>query len=231
VNLWAGWALGLLLGMRHACEPDHLAAISTLVVGSPSPRKGLLLGAFWGIGHTVSLFAVAVVLVLLETALPPRMADAFELLVAIMLLGLGARAVAMAAREGLRGPSHLHSHGSAPHLHAAAGQHVHLGRWTLTARPLLVGLVHGLAGSGALTALAMAGLPDNRSRLSYVLLFGLGSVLGMGLFSGAAGLPLSKLGQRPRAMRALAGATGVFSIALGLAWGWPLLPRVLLGAQ
>jgi ABC-type nickel/cobalt efflux system permease component RcnA len=226
MNLWAAWLLGLMLGMRHACEPDHLAAISTLV--SENPRKGFLLGAFWGVGHTLSLFGVALALVLLQSEVPPRMGDAFELLVAFMLFGLGVRAVLRAARE--QGPAQEHSHGHEHHVHATAGKHLHLGSKTLTLRPLLVGLVHGLAGSGALTALAMAAMPGNAARLWYVLLFGLGSVLGMGLLSGAAGLPLARLGRNPNAMRALAGATGLFSIALGVAWGWPLFPRVLFGA-
>ena len=86
--------------------------------------------------------------------------------------------------------------------------------------------MHGLAGSGALTALVLASLPGTSARLLYVALFGAGSVLGMGLLSGLAGWPLARLGRRPAAARVLAGATGLLSIGLGIAWGWPLIGRL-----
>jgi hypothetical protein len=222
----AGPLLGILLGMRHACEPDHLAALSTLAVEKRSAREGLVLGAFWGLGHTFALFGVAVALTALHATLPGRVADLFELGAAFMLLLLGARAVAKAAREGSAGPSIAHAHGPERHQHHAGGGHVHLGRWTLAVRPLLVGIVHGLAGSGALTALALASMPGTAARLWYVALFGVGSVFGMGLLSGLAGWPLARLSRKPLAVRALAGATGLLSIALGVAWGWPLLGRL-----
>ena len=223
----AGSLLGVLFGMRHACEPDHLAAISTLVVEERSARKGLLLGMAWGLGHTAALFGVAVALTFLRAGLPVRVADAFELGVALMLLALGARALARAAREGTAGPRKLHAHGGTHHEHEAASRHVHLGRWTLAGRPLVVGIVHGLAGSGALTAVALASLPSSGARLAYVALFGFGSILGMAALSGLVGWPLAHLGRRPGAARALAAATGLFSIGLGVFWGWPLLTRIV----
>jgi ABC-type nickel/cobalt efflux system permease component RcnA len=223
----AGSLLGVLFGMRHACEPDHLAAISTLVAEERSARKTLLLGLFWGLGHTAALLGVAVALTVLRAGLPPGLADAFELGVALMLLALGARALSRAAREGSSGPRKLHAHGRAQHEHEAAGGHVHLGRWTLAGRPLIIGIVHGLAGSGALTAVALASLPSNAARLAYVALFGFGSILGMAALSGIAGWPLAHFGRRPAAARALAAATGLFSIGLGLFWGWPLVTRIV----
>jgi len=226
----AGSLLGILFGMRHACEPDHLAAISTLVAEERSARKGLLLGLFWGAGHTAALLGVAVALTVLRAGLPAKAADAFELGVALMLLALGARALARAAREGSAGPRKLHAHGRAHHEHEAAAGHVHLGRWTLAGRPLVVGIVHGLAGSGALTAVALASLPSTGARLAYVALFGFGSILGMAALSGLVGWPLAHLGRRPAAARALAAATGLFSIGLGVFWGWPLLTRIVAAA-
>ena len=226
MEAFAGGVLGILLGMRHACEPDHLAAISTLVADKPDARRGLLLGAFWGLGHTAALFAVAVALTLLQVALPARLADAFELCVAFMLLGLGTRAVARAAREGNAGPRELHAHGDERHTHESARGHVHFGRWTLAGRPLLVGVVHGLAGSGALTALALANLPGTALRLVYIALFGAGSMLGMALLSGVAGWPLARIGRRPWAARTLGCATGFLSMSLGIFWAGPLLGRL-----
>jgi len=222
----SGAMLGALLGMRHAGEPDHLAAIGTLVAEERTARGGLRLGAFWGLGHTLSLLAVAVLLTAFQSRLPARVADLFELGVAIMLLALGVRAVARAVREGGSGPSTIHAHGADRHEHRGPAGHVHLGPWTLSWRPLLVGIVHGLAGSGALTALVLASLPTTSARLWYVALFGLGSIAGMAALSGLAGWPLARLGRRPAAARFLSGATGAFSIVLAIAWGWPLVDRL-----
>jgi hypothetical protein len=222
----SGALLGVLLGMRHAGEPDHLAAIGTLVAEERNPRGGLRLGAFWGLGHTLSLLAVAVLLTALQTRLPARLTDIFELGVAIMLLALGTRALARAMREGRSGPSTIHAHGPDKHEHHGPAGHVHLGPWTLSWRPLLVGVLHGLAGSGALTALVLASLPTTSARLWYVALFGVGSIAGMAVLSGLAGWPLARLGRRPGAARILSGATGAFSIVLAVAWAWPLVGRL-----
>lgn len=225
----AGSLFGVLLGMRHACEPDHLAALSTLLGRSVNRRAGggIALGLFWGLGHTLALLGVALALTFLQATFPPRLADAFELGVALMLLALGARALRQAAAEGRAGPRQVHAHGGERHEHETGDGHLHLGSWTFACRPLLVGVVHGLAGSGALAALVLAGLPNASARLLYIALFGLGSMLGMALLSGLLGWPLARFGHRSGAARALAGATGLFSIGLGLAWGWPLLDRLL----
>jgi high-affinity nickel-transport protein len=222
----SGAVLGVLLGMRHAGEPDHLAAVGTLVAEERSALGGLRLGAFWGLGHTIALFAVAAVLAALQATMPVRVADLFELGVAFMLLALGARAVARAAREGRAGPSTIHAHHGGQHEHRGPSQHVHLGRWTLSWRPLLVGIVHGLAGSGALTALVLAGLPTTSARLLYVAFFGAGSVVGMSLLSGLAGVPLARISRTPAAARILAAASGLVSMAFAVAWGWPLVDRL-----
>ena len=227
-----GIVLGLLLGARHALEPDHLAAVTVLSTERPDVRGGALLGASWGLGHTSALLAVAMALALLRTELPPRVADGFELGVAVMLVSLGLRAMRRAVRDGSVGPTETrHAHGHSFHQHAGAPAHVHVGRWTLARRPFLVGIVHGLAGSGALTALAGASLPDWPSRLVFMGLFGLGSVVGMAVLSGAVGWPLARLGRRPAVALAVWGAAGALSTGLGVAWGWPLVGRVLVGAQ
>src|SRR6266853_1239773 len=103
--------LGSLLGMRHALEPDHLAAVSTLVSQERSSYKAALLGVCWGLGHTLSLVVVGAVLVVLRAEMPEGLADVFEFGVALMLVGLGLRAINMAARQGPSGPPHVHQHG------------------------------------------------------------------------------------------------------------------------
>jgi len=219
--------LGIALGARHALEPDHLAAVTVLAAESPTGKRGALLGLFWGVGHTVALLVVGLVLALLSTAMPARWSDCFEFGVAVMLVFLGVRAVVRAVRQGRTGPAARHDHGGAAHVHAGPHNHVHLGPWTMATRPLVVGLVHGLAGSGAMTAFVVAELPTVSARLGFLALFGVGSVLGMGALSGLAGWPLSRLTRNPDTARLVFASAGVLSAALGVVWGWPIALRLL----
>jgi hypothetical protein len=218
--------LGSLLGMRHALEPDHLAAVSTLVTGERNTFKAALLGACWGLGHTFSLLVVGIVLVLLRAKMPERIADVFELGVAFMLIGLGLRSMYLAVRQGPDGPIHTHHHGQQAHTHEGAPAHIHIGTWTLARRPLLVGAVHGLAGSGALTALVLTTLPSTAARLTYMALFGLGSTLGMATLSGLLGFPLAEMSKHRGVLRAVSLAVGGVSTLLGVWWGLPLVYKI-----
>ena len=226
LELMTSSGLGSLLGMRHALEPDHLAAVTTLVTGERSGYKAAFLGVCWGLGHTFALIAAGTVLVILRAEMPVRAADTFEFCVALMLIGLGLRAIYLAARQGAAGPAHVHHHGHTVHVHEGAPAHVHIGTWTLARRPLLVGAVHGLAGSGALTALVLATLPTTAARLTYMVVFGLGSTLGMAALSGLLGWPLARAGQHRGLARALSLAVGCASTALGLVWGYPLVGKL-----
>lgn len=196
--LLAAAAFGLLLGVRHAFEPDHLAAISALVAERPGKGRGFWLGAAWGLGHTLSLLLVGGALCLLRAQLPPALEDGFELLVALMLVVLGIRALVRAR----------HGH-----------DHVHVDRVAQARRSLLVGLTHGLAGSGALTALAMAAMPSTGACLAYMGLFGSGSALGMGAMTALASHGLGAVQGRARLQRGLIAAAGLASLLLGVAWG------------
>ena len=225
-DLLASSGLGSLLGMRHALEPDHLAAVSTLVTDQRNSRRAAWLGVCWGIGHTLTLLLVGAALVVLRAELPARVSDVFELFVAVMLIGLGARAIVVAARLGRSGPVHVHAHRGHVHSHHGAPAHVHIGAWTLARRPLLVGAVHGLAGSGALTALVLATLPTTTARLVYIVLFGIGSTAGMAALSGLLGWPLARAGSNRAVARGISFAVGCFSVVLGIAWGYPLVQRL-----
>ena len=193
-ELLASSGLGSIVGMRHALEPDHLAAVSTLVSREQSGGRAALLGLAWGLGHTTTLVAVGAALVILRAEMPADAADLFELVVGLMLVALGIRAIRQAARQGPAGPVSAHRHGRLVHSHPGVPAHVHIGRWTFARRPLLIGAVHGLAGSGALTALVLATLPTTAARLAYVTLFGLGSTFGMAALSGLIGWPIARLG-------------------------------------
>jgi hypothetical protein len=223
LELMTSSGLGSLLGMRHALEPDHLAAVSTLVTDERNGYKAALLGMCWGLGHTSALIAVGTVMVILRTQMPVQMADAFELCVALMLVGLGLRAIYLASRQGPAGPAHVHHHGAVVHTHHGAPAHIHIGAWTLARRPLLVGAVHGLAGSGALTALVLTTLPTTVERLTYMAVFGLGSTLGMAALSGLLGWPLARAGRHRLLGRAVSLAVGCTSTALGLFYGSRIL--------
>ncbi|HEY0882318.1 MAG TPA: hypothetical protein VGD87_12335 [Archangium sp.] len=218
--------VGLSLGMRHALEPDHLAAVSTLASEERGGLKASLrLGAYWGLGHSLALFAVGGTLAFVGAQMPESLALGFELAVAVMVMTLGLRAVVRSFSEGRAGAEHTHAHGGLTHTHVAPSEHLHVSRWTLATRPLLIGLMHGLAGSGALTALVLAELPTAAARLTYIVLFGLGSVVGMSALTGLAGLPLMKLARAPKFAAAMLMVTGVLSTAVGAWWGFSALAR------
>ncbi|MBL8951830.1 MAG: hypothetical protein JNK82_13695 [Myxococcaceae bacterium] len=207
--------LGLTFGLRHAFEPDHLAAVSALSADQRSWRAAGGIGLSWGLGHALTLLVFGGALSLFEVSLPERAESLLELLVAAVIIGLGVRAVLRALAEGRAGPVALHAHGEEAHAHAAGGDHLHFFGLTLATRPLLVGALHGLAGSGALVTLVLLELPGFGQRLLYITLFGLGAAAAMAGLTALAGLPLSRV---VKARRALLGVSGSVSIAVGLFW-------------
>jgi high-affinity nickel-transport protein len=229
LSVLTGWSLALLLGVRHASEPDHVVAVSTLLADEPNAARASLLGAIWGVGHSISLFLMGGALLLFRLHLSTRVADLFELAVAGMLLALGGRALGRAvrvhspihhARPPAAGLGHQHTAmASAPRAYRAA---LHLAR-----RPLLIGLVHGLAGSGALTALVLANMPTLGTGMIYTLCFGVGSVIGMTLLTGAVGTPLRWLNERHGMQAALGATAGAMSVALGVSCGWRVVARLM----
>ena len=213
--------------MRHALEPDHLAAVATLVSRERSGLRAALFGAWWGLGHTVTLMVVGAAVLVLRSEMPTALTDVFEFGVALLLIGLGIRAVMRAARQGVAGPTRVHVHGQLVHSHPAGPPHVHIGAWTLAKRPLVIGALHGLAGSGALTALVLSTLPSTATRLAYIVLFGLGSTLSMAVVSGLLGWPLAHLGRHHLATRAVTLVVGCSSVGIGLWWGSLAFGRLL----
>jgi high-affinity nickel-transport protein len=216
IELLTTSSLGSLLGMRHALEPDHLAAVSTLVTGERGSRTAAWVGACWGVGHTATLFIAGTALVVLRAEMPSQADVVFEAAVVLLLIGFGVRAMLQALpRKTVARPP------------APAVAQIQVGRIALARRPLLVGAVHGLAGSGALTAIVVAALPTTAARLAYLAVFGLGSIAGMAMMSGALGWPLARIGNRHASSRVISFSVGVLSTALGLYWGYPVLARLL----
>ncbi|HEX5062354.1 MAG TPA: hypothetical protein VFV99_23445, partial [Kofleriaceae bacterium] len=161
--------------------------------------------------------AVGIALVVLDGALPARVGAAFELAVAAMLIALGARAVIRGVRN-TDGEPVPHRHFGVEHVHGGAGSHVHVGARAVAWRPLTVGIVHGLAGSGALTALAFAELPTSSARVLYMMVFGAGSVAGMAIATGLAGIALQRVARGAATRRWLAITTGLISCGVGVSW-------------
>jgi len=209
---------GFVLGMKHPLDADHLVAISTILSRQASLWRSSVIGAYWGLGHTASLLAASLAVVGFRQAIPERTAVGLELIVAIMLVLLGLDLL----RRIRRGDLTIHSHEHDGHVHL----HAHLGRHREGAdhhhphfrgRSFIVGLVHGLAGSAALTLFMLSTLASLWTVLAYVLVFGAGTIFGMLLMSLIIGLPVTLAIRRgvhvALPVQVLA---GVGSIALGL---------------
>jgi ABC-type nickel/cobalt efflux system permease component RcnA len=221
--------LGFALGLRHALDPDHLVAVSTIVGEHRSLKRSSLVGAFWGLGHTASLLLAAVAVIALKLRVSETSALWMEFAVALMLVALGARALGTALR-GWRLHAHAHTHGGRPHVHLhlhrpgeghARRQHRHRHLLGLGARPFAVGMVHGMAGSAGLMLLVLATIPSAVAGLAYVGVFGLGSVGGMLVMSGLLSLPFILTAKRFGALGyGLQLATGLLSLSFGLLLVW-----------
>ncbi len=204
MDLFALLGLGLVLGLRHAADPDHVVAVTAITARTRRLLPAAWLGVMWGIGHTLTLFVVGSVIILFNVVVPPRVGLAFELAVAIALVVVGLLNLrGKPARSGLDDP--------APRLPAA--------------RAFGVGLVHGLAGSAAVTLLVLATVRDPRWACGYLLVFGAGTLLGMVLITTGVAAPLGMVSRRWGAFPQVARvATGALSVAFG-AWliyqiGW-----------
>jgi high-affinity nickel permease len=225
-SLTAALGVGFLLGVRHAMDADHVAAVSTLVSRHRSVARACLLGTFWGVGHTLALMVAAVLTIVFKTTISPAVERGLEMGVAAMLVLLGAH-VLLRSLAGIHVHWHEHTHGEGAHthLHVHVGSDVHRHRHALRdgSRPLLVGLVHGLAGSAALMLLALATIASPQAALLYVLVFGAGSTAGMLVLSGLIGLPFAvAAGRSSFAQRAVQALAGTGSLAFGLLMAWRL---------
>jgi cytochrome c biogenesis protein CcdA len=216
--------LGFLLGMQHALEADHIAAVSSIAARRSQIGDIVKHGLTWGLGHTLTLFVFASVAILLGRAIPETVAKPIEGAVGLMLIGLGAHVLWRLWRDRV----HFHRHGHADgtvhfHAHSHAGDtlphtrtahiHEHGFRW----RTLLVGLMHGMAGSAALLVLAVTQASSAAAGLGYVALFGIGSMIGMGALSAVIAVPLAVSARfLTVANRALQGAVGAVTITIGL---------------
>ena len=191
--------MGFLIGLKHALEADHVAAVASLASKTTSLREGLVLGATWGLGHTVTLFIFSSIVLILDTMISAQLALALEFLVGCMLVLMGgaiikeiiSKRVHLHMHKHSNGTTHLHFHSHAQDQNQSnTDQHIHSHKFSL--RALLVGMMHGTAGSAALIVLTLDSVSSIETRLVYILLFGAGSTLGMTLLSFMIIIPLQQ---------------------------------------
>lgn len=245
VNFLSIIALGFFLGMRHATDPDHVIAVSTIVSRQRNIGRSALIGAFWGVGHTLTILLVGAAIILFNLVIPPRIGLGMELSVGVMLIILGLMNVvsffrsigvpAAAPDEASQVThSHAHSHGDYIHSHShghSPETHPHrddqtplsyldrtFGRLGLYQyiRPLVVGIVHGLAGSAAVALLVLTTIRNAQWAVAYLLVFGIGTIAGMMLITMSLASTFHVMARSRRFSQGLAMASGLLSLAFGL---------------
>jgi High-affinity nickel-transport protein len=235
-------ALGFFLGMRHATDPDHVIAVTTIVSRERKISKAAWIGVFWGAGHTLTIFVVGAAIILFGLVIPPRLGLSMELSVGVMLIVLGIMNVVsffrsppmqVEANPGSILHSHAHSHGDYVHTHQHGHKpdvHLHGEDKTPLARldralqgfklyrpvrPLLIGIVHGLAGSAAAALLVLATIRDPRWAVAYLLVFGAGTIAGMMLITMSIASAFHLFSGR-KFFHRLALASGLLSLGFGM---------------
>jgi sulfite exporter TauE/SafE len=229
--------LGVLIGMQHATEVDHVAAVCSVASRQAGVRAISRHGIFWGIGHTATLLGVAGTCIILRTTVPEIVANRLEMAVGIMLFVLGLHVLYRLRRDKIhfhrhrhgQGPAHFHAHShrnaDGPHSNIV---HDHLHTDALPWRTLVVGLVHGMAGSAALIVLTASTLESPWWGLAYILAFGVGTIAGMGLLSAIIAAPITLTARSLTfANRALQYAIGITTCIVGLRIILEMMPRAL----
>ena len=245
MNLLTVVSIGFLLGMRHATDPDHVIAVTTIVSLQRTIRHAGLIGVLWGLGHTITILFVGAAIILFNLVIPPRIGLAMELAVGLMLILLGVlnltgvtqwitnRFMPVHSHGGVI-HSHTHRHGEEVHAHIHGHKpevHLHsehkpqsrfqkalarIGLYQLL-RPLAVGFVHGLAGSAAIALLVLTTIRDPRWAIAYLLVFGVGTIAGMMVITMLIGAPFAYTGRKfTNFNRGLGVASGLVSVAFGL---------------
>jgi cytochrome c biogenesis protein CcdA len=243
--------VGFVLGMRHATDPDHVIAVTTIVARQRSIRSAALIGAIWGLGHTLTIVAVGTAIIGFGLVIPPRIGLTLEFSVGLMLIVLGVLTLSGFLRRLHGGHVHPHPHGDFVHAHAhshspelhghdeAATPLARLDAWFRgvglyhAMRPLVVGIVHGLAGSAAVALLVLVAIPNPAWGVLYLLIFGVGTVAGMVLITVTAAAPFAyTAGRMAQVNRWLAVGSGVASVAFGLLLVYDLgIVKGLFGAN
>jgi len=216
---------GFLLGLRHAIEADHVAAVASLTTKTPKIRDAVPLGALWGVGHTLTIFTVGAIVMSMDQVVPERIAGLLELVVGVMLLWLGGDVLWRLWRDRIH--FHVHRHqGGVRHFHAhshkndtghGAAAHRHRHAPNIKRRALLVGIMHGMAGSAAVVVLTASQATSFVGGLVYIAIFGGGSIAGMALLTLVISWPMRKAASTMGyAYNVLTASVGVITVGLGI---------------
>ena len=238
--------LGLILGMRHATDTDHVIAVTTIVSTERRMSAATRIGIAWGLGHSLTVFLVGGAIILFKLTIPPRLGMGMEFAVAVVLILLGFSTLARSSSKirrllGLRKKddddllAHMHRHEHQegahfhPHAHVRGSEHLHLDHLAPVEkrahrfasgsheRAFGVGLVHGLAGSAAIALLVLSAIPSPIMGLAYLAIFGLGTIIGMAIITTAIGLPMTLTAARLGGLnRGLLVSAGLLSLGFGL---------------
>jgi hypothetical protein len=208
--------------MRHATDADHVIAVSTIVSRERGLLRASLIGAIWGVGHTVTIFAVGIAIILFKIVIPTRLGLGMEFFVGLMLIILGVLNLTGILQRLMSKPFHLHD-GDGHHSTTAQGLQLassqsepRTGIWMLL-RPLLVGIAHGLAGSAAIALFVMTTIPEPHWEMLYILIFGVGTIAGMALITTCTALPMAFAARRFTSWnKRLVYASGLLSVSFGL---------------
>jgi ABC-type nickel/cobalt efflux system permease component RcnA len=253
INLFSIIALGFFLGMRHATDPDHVIAVSTIVTRQRDLARSALIGAFWGLGHTLTILTVGTAIIFFGVVVPPRIGLSMEFSVALMLIILGMMNISsffrsMPEKLAHAGEQpqfihshahahgeyvHSHPHGHSPDIHSHSPQQTPLARldrrldglnFYRQVRPLVVGIVHGLAGSAAVALLVLTTIRDSRWALAYLLVFGVGTIAGMMLITMSMACAFRFVGGgNARFSQRLSIASGIVSLSFGVLVAYQIL--------
>jgi ABC-type nickel/cobalt efflux system permease component RcnA len=222
--MWIALATAFALGVAHALEVDHMVAVSAFIGNRPQVRSAVSFGVLWGLGHSLVVLVVGGALVWSGVAVPMGITAWAELGVGLMLVALGLWALRASRRLHVHAP---HDHGGHAHLHAhSATEHPHSHGHRDPARrhrhlSTLVGAVHGLAGTAPVVALIPVTLIPNRAAaLAYLALFGVGTVLAMGLYSVLAAAAAGRAAASETLARTVAVVTAAASLGVGTWWIW-----------
>jgi ABC-type nickel/cobalt efflux system permease component RcnA len=224
-SLTAALGVGFLLGLRHAADADHVAAVSAFVAQHRSLAKSCLLGTFWGAGHTAALLMAGVATIAFKLTISPAVERGLETLVALVLILLGSQVLLRSLDTvGLHGHDHAHGDRFHRHVDAHVGAHSAPGHFHLLRvgrRPFLVGVLHGMAGSAALVLLVLSTITHPLGGLLYIMVFGVGSTAGMLCLSGLIALPFALTADRWTTLNRIIQVTaGASSLGLGLWLVW-----------
>jgi sulfite exporter TauE/SafE len=212
INLLSILVIGFILGIKHAIEPDHVIAVSTMVSNTNKLLSSSIIGVFWGIGHTITLFIVGIVFIFMKKEIPSEVALFLEFAVGVMLVYLGIKSYVFAEKKHIY--SHKHRHDGIIHKQTNSK--------LLYSKSTFIGLVHGLSGSATMILLTMTSVKDPLQASMYIIFFGLGTVIGMLLCTMLIGIPFALSNDNKKINITLSKFAGIISSMYGVYYMYDL---------